>query len=477
MEIQSSGMDGDAEGVAVPREVRVPLVKPMMESIARALGCTEGQAYTVAIGLVLALFAAIMGIPPTLREVGVEGLRGGSNRPVPMTNDPSGEKPGEAGGEEHLEMGSSPERGGVAPFPPSEGSGVSESGAKGMPPPSEEGPSELAFADGGNLGELEMLASLGEPGAPEGIVVDGKGGFLVGTNNGGGRGSSGPSRIFSYSAFGLLEGEYTVSGQPSDRDNGLTGLMSNSSDVVHVLDASTGRVLGINMAEGVQKVYARVPDLPSCALGLAAGTSCEPAALGSPTDNPPLPRAGLFDSAGNLYVSDAAQATIWRVAPGGKDVEVFHQSREYISPDGLAGMGFDRDANLVFAVSTSALGATGAVYRLAIAEDGSAGQRNELFRSAPDQKPRGVVLGESGRIYVTLFGGNQLLVLGSDGTEKARVPEGNLMGGESMIDGPAALAFRGSSVLITNQSPEENDPAAWGVIRASVEETRRLPTG
>ena len=39
-----------------------------MKAIAARLGCTEGQLQTIAVGLAVALVAAITGLPPVLRD-------------------------------------------------------------------------------------------------------------------------------------------------------------------------------------------------------------------------------------------------------------------------------------------------------------------------------------------------------------------------------------------------------------------------
>lgn len=461
---------------------RMPVVDGAMEGLSRHLGCTVGQAYTLVVGLSVALAASLLGIPPALdageaSQPRVTGAQPSGNSGGGSTGEVPPEGPAVTGAPQASTAGGDVTASGATRSSPAgrtSGSDDEPSGSSDDSSPPRGGP---AFPDGGSLGEIEIAASVPGPGAPEGIAVRDDGGFVVGTNNGGDRGKDGPSQVLSYSPFGVLQGTHQVAGQPTDREQGITGLVHDGEGRLYALDASTGRVLQVDVEEGTQRVYAEIPDVPPCLPDPTGARPCGPTLSEGPADLPPLPRAAAFDADGALYVTDAAQAIIWRIGSGGGEPEAYHAAEDYSSPDGLAGIAVDGDGDLVFAVSMSTVGGTGAVYLLDVAADGSPGQRTELYRGLPDESPRGLAIGESARVYVTLFGANRLLILGSDGSEKARVPEPGEPGeGEdNPFDGPAGLVFRGSSVLITNQSPQNNDPVAWAVLRAPVEDRGLRP--
>lgn len=324
--------------------------------------------------------------------------------------------------------------------------------------------------DGRGFGDTRVFTEVGSPGQPEGIVVDRQGRVYVSTNNRGKGDADEPSRIFRYTADGELDREYVIEGQ-SDDLHGVLGLAFDGDGLLYALDYDPPRVLRIDPETGEQTTYARIPDLPQC--GSEDEGACEP----SSQDSEPWPNWPVFDPSGNLYVTDLHQATIWRIPPGGES-EVWHQSADYDSIFSLNGQQFDPNGDLVFILTGSFQPGSpvrGVVYRLEVNDDGSPGERTELYRTAPAEGPDGMAIGESGRIYVALVTTHQILVLEPDGSGFARFPgpvENQMQ--EIPYDSPASIAFRGTSILVTNHTYFTENRDHWAVLDAEVEE-RGLP--
>lgn len=328
------------------------------------------------------------------------------------------------------------------------------------------GPASAQEDDPG-FGDVEVFTRVGSPGQPEGIVVDHDGSVYVSTNNRGKGDADAPSRIFRYAADGSLTREYVIEGQRLDEDHGVLGLAFDADGLLYALDSNPARVLRIDPATGSQETYATFPDLPRCAD--AGEEPCEP----STRDAGPWPNWPVFDAAGNLFVTDLHQATIWRIPPGGEPT-VWHQSADYDSIFSLNGQQFDADGDLVFVLTGSFRPdgpARGRIYRIAVEDDGSPGERELLFETLPAEGPDGLALGASGRIYVALVTTHHILVLEPDGTEFARVPDpvANLQQ-EIPFDSPASIAFRGTSILVTNHAYFTEDEDSWAVLDMEVEE-------
>src|SRR5256885_1974503 len=101
----------------------------------------------------------------------------------------------------------------------------------------------LRMSEGGRF-TLGIGPGVG-PGAPSGVAVDKDGGFFVTTDNGGGLGDAGPSKVIHYSAAATVDRSYTITGQPEGHSRGLSAVVLDSADRLAVLDASTARVLRI----------------------------------------------------------------------------------------------------------------------------------------------------------------------------------------------------------------------------------------
>lgn len=426
--------------------------------LAGRLGVTEGQVYTVAIGLVIGLATAAIGIPPTLRDnPGLRSVlqqgppadsRGGRSSSAPSNPAPGGV--------------TAPSAGSYAP--PSISSGVGTSSSSGsFSSGGDEGTSSssgsASYADGGKLGDVETLTTVGSPGAPSGIAVESDGGFFVATDNGDSLGEPGPSKILHYSASGSLERTYTISGQPQSHSRGLSAVVLDGDGHLYALDASTARVLRIDIRSGQQTELFTLPDVPACTTNQAA--RCEP----SPANGKPLPQAAALSRNGDLLVADAGQGIVWKVDQFGGD-ELWSKSTDFLSPDvGPSGLAVDADGSVLLAVSKSIVGFGGAIYRLPVGPDGKPGAHTKVYGTDPNTTPNGIAVGRSGRIYAALTGTNTVLVLDKAGAVVQEITSAS-------FSKPFGLAFRGNSLLLTNQEPAAGEgPSSWSVLRVAAEDS------
>ena len=343
----------------------------MRQAASRLRGClglSEGQAYVYTIGFVVAIVSAVGGIAPTI----------GSRDPAPAIAMPS---PTESGVSSNP-PGASSERpfAGAAALPPTQPSPPA-SDAPDTPPASEPSPVGESYSDGGPYGLVERLAAVDAPGQPNGIAVGADGGFYVSTDNADTAGGVQPSRILRYSPTGELEREYPIEGQPAGRVHGLKGLVLGGSGLLYALDGASGRILRLNLETGEHETWSSLPDVPLC-LPIVE-VDCEPGLR----DNPPVPVAAAFSSSGDLFVSDAGQAMVWKVSQLGVP-EPWLADPAFASPTGFgpAGLQFNAAGDLVVTVTASLVGLTGGVFLVDVNDRGDAGDVTQLYLSVPGEQ-------------------------------------------------------------------------------------------
>jgi hypothetical protein len=98
---------------------------------------------------------------------------------------------------------------------------------------------------------------------------------------------------------------------------------------------------------------------------------------------------------------------------------------------------------------------TGKLYTVAIGSGGQPGPVTQLWESGPGDAPDGCALARSGNIYIALVGSsNQVVELNGSGQEIARFGQQYTGTNNSPVpfDSPSGVSFRGSQLLIANQS-------------------------
>ena len=277
------------------------------------------------------------------------------------------------------------------------------------------------------------FAAIPEPGSPAAVAVTPTGRVWVGTDNAGG-----PPVLFELDPGGALSDRHTVTGV----QQGITAVVAGTGGAVFVAARTPAAVFRFDPASGASTPYATLPDVRPC-LPPVVATDCDGALI----DARPVPTAMAFGSDGSLYVADAGQAAIWRVPPGGGEVEQWLVEVGWVHPgrpSGPSALAVDGAGNLVVALRSMLAEDVGAVFVVPTGEKGAAGEPKELARTGAGSQPAGLALGTSGRLYVSLAGPGVVVVLATDGTEVGRLPSGD---GGALV-GPAGLAFRVDELLV-----------------------------
>lgn len=309
----------------------------------------------------------------------------------------------------------------------------------------------LPGAQAATYGEVSVFAQVPIPnGFPEGIAVRGGRVYVAGPATLGTALNGKPSRVFEYdvASGALLRTLETVGEQVFGAEHANSCLTFDGQGRLYVLNNQLG-TYRLDLGTLAQTPYTPpYPNLRVCSR--FSGTPCSPTVLNLPA----LPNDLAFDDAGNLYVTDSLQATIWKVPAGGGAPQVWFQDARLNSPYvGVNGIRVSPDRSRVYFTVTLDFLGIGHVYSLPLVEAPQAAdlvEHRRYFGGGPD----GLAFGASGRLYVVLAlpGQNGISVLNPDGSEYARIgnPGLNLI---KPFDSPANLAFDGlGNALVTNHA-------------------------
>lgn len=424
----------DQAGSLRPEERR----RRLTAILADASGATQGQISTVVVSMLLAATLSL-GIPPVLRNR--QAVSEPQRSTAPSTDAVAGAS---------VAPPSTPED--AAPLLPAFPDATPPTPLRtSVSSPDASSPASSPAADrpvAPPVGSARVFARAGATASPDGVAVGPDGLVYVAFND------ANASRVERFVPTGEAVGAWTVTGQPQ-AGHRLTGVALDGRGGLLALDAATGRVLRFDLVSGGQSTYAELFDLPACQLVVVATEGCEPGV----GDDGPAPRALALDAAGALYVTDAAQGTIWRVPTGGGKAAPFYSDRAFAAADGLDGIAVDPDGALIVAspqATDPSNAGGGALFRLKVA-NGAPGVLSLFARFDPGQAPAGVALLDNGSVVVTLRDADAVALLGPTGAEERRV--GGTVG-DVVFDAPAGVAFHGRTLLVANRSPKIDDDRA-----------------
>jgi hypothetical protein len=431
-----------APDAAAPGESRVG----RLQALTARLGWSEGDAWTAATGLTLALILAVTSIPAALGDRPAISAAASAPAPAPAVPPVFGDAAPPAGGQSPGDLPLEPL---AAPqLPPasssfSSGFDAPSSGAEQPSPAGDMRPRSPAV-DGMPLAVNAV--------APFARITDGAPGAVTTTADQRVHAATGPppeggnaaSVLLNFDSSGAQTGSVPVPGQPAERTRGVTGLSTAPDGTLVATDAATARVLVYDRRLETWSVRAELPDLPPCLLPVLSG--CQPGLI----DTDPLPRGVVVDSDGTVFVADAGQGIVFRLPPG-KAPEIWFSSAEVMGEDALAGLDLNGDGDVVAAVTQFAdsLGtkSAGAVITIERRDDGSAGARTVLAAFQPGEHPVDVAVGASGNTYVAVTGEAALVVLDSEGREQLRITD-------TMLGRPTAVHLTSGRLFLAVADPQ-----------------------
>ncbi len=314
----------------------------------------------------------------------------------------------------------------------------------------------FADAAGRERWDTRVFAKVQSPGYPAYVFVHRNGRAYAGTYTNP-TGDSQRSIVREWTPDGTLQRSWRVKHQDLSKDHGVQVANQTSDGRLVLLEKSTASVILLNRRTGGQKVVARLPDLPACQPPTTPAPGCSPNIV----DAEPIPNYASWGPGGALYVTDYAQAVIWKIPRRGGKPRVWFSSPQLDGTEfgttGIVWRPGSRDF-LISQQSTAAdlsLPTNGKLYRLPVSRTGKPKQLSTLWTSQPTELPDGFGIARSGRIYLAMAGPSaQLVVLSARGEELERFPAapGGENGSEVPFDTPSNATFMGKRVLVANQS-------------------------
>jgi sugar lactone lactonase YvrE len=260
---------------------------------------------------------------------------------------------------------------------------------------------------------------------PEGIAVDRHGRVYVTTFDV--TRTTGPGDLLVFHPSGRLIDRVSVAGS----SNLLLDLAFHPvTGVLLVIDFGSKQVLAVDPATGVSSVFATIPG------GEAAG-----------------PNVLTFDPAGNVYISDSFQATIWRTGPGGGDPEAWVTDpllgTSGVPPFGANGLAFNGAGSTLFVCNTG----DDSVVQIPVGAGGNASAPSVFVHSINGCD--GLIVDEHDNLWIAANQADEIVVLNPTGRVIAKLGDFNGLDPHGAPRGllfPASLVRHGPFIYVTNLS-------------------------
>ena len=322
------------------------------------------------------------------------------------------------------------------------------------------------------FGDAQILATVPTPpGFPEGIAVNGDKVYVAGPASFDTAGTP-ASKVFAYDLkTGELLRTYEIQGELTQFPHANSCIAFDDEGRLYVVNLQLG-IVRLDLGSGDQEIYAGpLPNLLPCSQTQSG--PCSPTFL----DLPPLPNDIAFDTAGNLYLTDSFQATIWRIPSGGGQPQIWFQDSRLDTPFGANGLRLSPDqTRIYFAVTAEGVGPFGnflggKIYTLPLVNSPAAADL-QTFYQYNGEAPDGIAFGKSGNLYVALAApfNSGVSILAPAAVEAARLT--NPVGSPIFpYDSPANIAFgKDGSIFLTNHAFATMIPANFTVLNVFVDD-------
>ncbi len=262
---------------------------------------------------------------------------------------------------------------------------------------------------------------------PEGLTVGPDGNVYVTTFGFNAQGAvAGPGKLYVFSGGGSLIRQVNVTGSTPH----LLGLAFHpTTHNLLIIDFGAGKVLNVDPHSGNSSVFMTAPNAASSGLN-----------------------ALTFDKAGNVYISDSFQGTIWRTNASGGGVTAWVTNPlllpNGVPPFGANGLAFNKAGNALIVANT----ANDSIVTIPVS-GGNAGTPQALVYSINGAD--GVVLDHSDNIWVAANQADEIVVIDPTGKVIAKLGDFRGIDNDGVPHGlffPASPAFSsdGDSLYVTN---------------------------
>ncbi|HET7754922.1 MAG TPA: SMP-30/gluconolactonase/LRE family protein [Anaeromyxobacteraceae bacterium] len=285
-------------------------------------------------------------------------------------------------------------------------------------------------------GRVDTFAVLPEgSGGPEGLEIDHRGNVYVGSFGITSQGPlTGSGRIFVFDRKGKLLREVTVAGSTAQ----LLGLRWRAStETLLVVDNGGRKVLEVNPLTGASTTFMTFP---------------------LPADASSSPNDITFDKAGNVYVSDSAQGTIWRTGKDGGTATAWVENEPLLQttgvpPFGANGLRFNHGETALFVANTG----NDTIVKIPVtggspATTGAPGDA-EIFVNSVNGAD-GLIIDRDDNLWVVANQADEIVVIDPTGKAISKLGDfdGVRHGKPRGLLFPASLRFFGDRLLVTNLS-------------------------
>jgi sugar lactone lactonase YvrE len=254
---------------------------------------------------------------------------------------------------------------------------------------------------------------------PEGITADARGNFYVADFDVSGDTSVGTIVVFD------RNGRLLRTLHVGNASTLLLGIAFNP--VTHdllVCDLGNAQVLKVDPQSGASSVFTAIPSTSATSAG--------------------GPNALAFDAAGNVYISDSFQSTIWRTAKTGGAPDPWASDpllgTTGVPPFGANGLAFNGDASSLFVANTG----NDTIVRIPVS-NGSSGTPEVFVNSINGAD--GLIIDAAGNLWVAANQADEIVVVDPTGRVIAKLGD---FDGIDHQGSPVGLLFPASLVMVDN---------------------------